>query len=125
MAKEAALEKNGVSAYDIGMMRTSNFIQDLAQAYGERCIIDCCIDWLASIKAVHDKKVMETVFRVFGLDCLKRDLGWYVKEKVVKPQAGANLIIAQNSLIKDMAINIADLVQLLNVPDKILQTPLT
>lgn len=68
---------------------------------------------------------METVFRVFGLECLKRDLGWYVKEKVIKPQAGAKLIIAQNSLIKDMAVNIADLVQLLNVPDKILQTPLT
>ena len=92
MAKEAAMQKKGVSPYDIAMMGTSNLIQDLAQSYGERRIIDCCIEWVNTITPAHDKRVMETVFRVFALDCVKRDLGWYVKEKAIKPQAGANLI---------------------------------
>ena len=37
---------------------------------------------------------METVFRVFALDCAKRDLSFYVREKAIKPAAAANLIIA-------------------------------
>lgn len=67
---------------------------------------------------------METVFRVFALDCVKRDLTFYVREKAIKPTAAANLIIAQNSLIKDMSANIEDLLKLLNVPHDILYAPL-
>ena len=67
---------------------------------------------------------METVFRVFALDCVKRDLAFYVKEKAIKPQAAANLIIAQNSLIKDLSSIIESLMTLLNVPDELLQAPL-
>lgn len=67
---------------------------------------------------------METVFRVFALDCVKRDLSFYVREKAIKPTAGANLIIAQNSLIKVMAENVDDLLKLLNVPHDLLYAPL-
>ena len=67
---------------------------------------------------------METVFRVAALDCIKRDLSFYVKEKAIKPTAASNLIIAQNRLIKNMSENIEDLMKLLNVPDDILQAPL-
>ena len=37
---------------------------------------------------------MGIVFRVFAIDCVKRDLGFYVREKAIKPQAAANLAIA-------------------------------
>ena len=67
---------------------------------------------------------METVFRVFALDCAKRDLSFYVREKAIKPSAAANLIIAQNALIKQMAENVNDLLKLLNVPDDLLYAPL-
>jgi len=67
---------------------------------------------------------METVFRVFALDCVKRDLSFYVREKAIKPSAAANLIVAQNSLIKVMSENIEDLLKLLNVPYDILYAPL-
>lgn len=49
IAKETRLRKEGVSAYDVSMMHTSNLIQDLSQVYGERRMVDCCIDWLNSI----------------------------------------------------------------------------
>jgi hypothetical protein len=124
MAKSVSLKKGGMTDYEVNMMGTSELIQDLAMAYAERRMIDCCIDWLAGIEAAHDKKVMEAVFRVAALDCIKRDLGFYIKEKAIKPQAGANLIIAQNSLIKTMAANVDDLLALLAVPDDVLYAPL-
>ena len=92
--KMATLKKQGMSDYDINMMATSDLIQNLAQAYSERRAFDCCIDFLADTKQAHDKKVMTAVFRVFALDCIKRDLSFYVTEKAIKPQAGANLLIA-------------------------------
>ena len=105
------------------MMGTSDLIQALAQAYGERRTIDCCIDFLAPLTG-HDKKVMEVVFRVFALDCIKRDIAWYVREKAISPNAAANLIQAQNGLIKGIAANIEDLMKLLSIPDDILKAPL-
>ena len=123
VAKSAALKKQGMTDYEVNMMGTSELIQSLAEAYGERRIIDCCIDFTKNLSG-KDKKVMEIVFRVFALDCIKRDLTFYVREKAIKPQAAANLIIAQNSLIKDMAENIEDLLKLLNVPHDVLYAPL-
>jgi len=123
IAKNAELKSQGMSAYDINMMATSDLIQDLAQAYAERRTIDCCVDFLAGVQPAHDNKVMGAVFRVFALGCVKRDLSFYINEKAIKPQAGANLLIAQNSLIKTMATNVDDLLKLLAVPDEVLYAP--
>ena len=90
----ASLKQSGMSDYDVNMMGTSELIQDLAQVYGERRMFDSCIDWLATIPSAQDRKKMETVFRVAALDCIKRDLSFYVKEKAIKPTAASNLIIA-------------------------------
>ena len=119
-----SLKKSGMTDYEVNMMGTSDLIQDLAQSYGERRAIDACIDFLAGTQGTQEKKLMETVFRVFGADVVKRDLAFYVKSGAVKPQAGANLLIAQNSLIKDMAVKIEDLLKLLNVPGDVLYAPL-
>ena len=67
---------------------------------------------------------MDTVFRVFAIDCIKRDLSFYVREKAISATGAANLIQSQNILIKDMSANIEDLLKLLNVPDDILYAPL-
>ena len=85
VAKTAALKKQGMTDYEVNMMGTSELIQTLAEAYGERRIIDCCIEFAKSLTGAQDKKVMETVFRVFALDCIKRDLTFYVREKAIKP----------------------------------------
>ena len=94
MAKMASLKKSGMTDFEVNMMGTSDLIQGLAQTYGERRIIDCCVDFLAETQGRQEKKLMETVFRVFGLDCIKRELSDYVKMGAIKPAAGANLLIA-------------------------------
>lgn len=93
-------------------------------AYGERFMMDACLKFLSELTDDGSKKVMETVFRVFAIDCVKRDLGFYVREKAVGTKAAANLLIAQNSLIKDSAANIGDLIKLLNVPEDVLYAPI-
>jgi acyl-CoA oxidase len=93
-AKTAELKKQGKSPYEVNMMGTSNLIQDLAMAYGERRMIDSCLDFLGGLDSAQDRKVMECVFRVAAIDCVKRDLSFYISEKAIKPQAGANLLIA-------------------------------
>lgn len=123
VAKMAKLQKSGMTAYEVNMMGTSDLIQNLAQSYGERRMLDSCIDFLATLSG-QNKKIMEVVFRVFAIDCVKRDLSFYIKEKAIKATAAANLIIASNSLIKVVAANIEDLLELLNAPDDILYAPL-
>lgn len=84
MAKMVSLKKSGMTDYEVNMMGTSDLIQDLAQAYGERRAIDTCIDFLAETQGIKERKLMETVFRVFGADCIKRDLAFYVKMGAIK-----------------------------------------
>lgn len=123
VAKMGKLAKDKVHPYDIQMYHTSDFIQDLALAYGERRMIDACQVFLSEISG-DSKKTMETVFRVFAIDCVKRDLALYVSEGAISQKGAANLLIAQNSLVKGMAEKIEDLVVMLNVPADVLYTPI-
>lgn len=123
VAKMAKLAKEKIHAYDIQMYHTSDLIQDLALAYGERRMLETCIVFLSELTG-NSCRLMQTVFRVFAIDCVKRDLGFYVAEGAISQKGAANLLIAQNSLIKDLAANIEELVTLLNVPADVLYTPI-
>jgi len=67
---------------------------------------------------------MEIVFRVFALDTLKTNLGFYVAEGAISATAGANLITVQNEMIKFVAANVNDLLAVLDVPHDLLYAPL-
>lgn len=105
------------------MFHTSDLIQDTSLAYGERRMLDECVVFLSQISGA-TKPLLEKVFRVFAIDCIKRDLGFYVSEGAISQKGAVNLLIAQNSLIKDMAAGIDTLLVLLNVPEEVLHTPI-
>ena len=67
---------------------------------------------------------MKIVFRVFAIDTIKTNLGYFISEGTISSAGAKNLIIAQNSLIKYVAVNVNDLLTLLNVPHDVLYTPL-
>jgi len=67
---------------------------------------------------------MEIVFRVFALDTIKTNLGFYITEGAVSATAGANLITVQNEMIKYVSANVNDLLQVLDVPHDLLYAPL-
>lgn len=120
----AALKKQGVSDFNILMRECSDNIQDLAMAYGERNTMEQAIASLAKYKNAENRKAMTVVYRVFGCDILKRDLGYYLKAQAVGRVAAKALIETQNELIKAMAANVDPLVGGLNVPHEQLYVPI-
>ena len=74
------------------MREMSDTIQDLAMAYGERNTIEACSIFLSNLKNTENKKVMDIVFRVFAIDILKRDLGFYLVNGAVSRGAAKNMI---------------------------------
>jgi hypothetical protein len=95
----------------------------MALAYGESRCLGQCEEFLGQITGP-TKPLVEKVFRVYAIDCVKRDIGFYISEGAISGKAAHNLLIAQNSLIKDMAAGIDDLITLLNVPEDVLHTPI-
>ena len=65
------------------MRKCSDHIQDLAMAYGERNTMEQSILMLEEIDNDTNRNVMEVVFRVFGIDCLTKSLGFYLRQKSV------------------------------------------
>ena len=85
------------------MYECSDNIQGLAMAYGERKTIEQCSESLSKIKNNENKKVLEIVFQVFAIDALQKDLGFFLKEKAVSPNAACAAISTQKDLIKKVA----------------------
>lgn len=94
--KTMEMQKAGKSGFEVMMHHTSNLVQDLAMAYGERHALESCIAFLKTIQHTESRKVMEVVFRVFGADTIKTNLGYYISENAVSATGAANLITAQN-----------------------------
>lgn len=70
------------------MRETSDIMQNLASSYGERQTMDYCISVLRNqIKCPHNKKIMALVFRLFGTECIFRDLSFYMIQGVVSREA--------------------------------------
>lgn len=67
---------------------------------------------------------MKIVFRVFAIDAVKKNLGYYITEGAISGAGAKNLITAFNSLLKYVAVNVNDLLTLLNVPQDVLYAPL-
>ena len=93
-------------------------------AYGERLTIESCVHFMKGLKNTANGKLMEVVFRVFALDTVKQNLGFYLVNGAISRVAGAALIETQNYLIKKMADQIDVLLNCLNVPEHAVYTPI-
>jgi len=94
-------------------------------AYGERWTIESCAASMSKFRTAETKKVMETVYRLFAMDTVKTNLGFYLVEGAVSKQAAANLHETQRNVIKQVANHTDDLLKTLNVVEDSLYTPLT
>jgi hypothetical protein len=74
------------------MREMSDTIQDLAMAYGERNTIEACGVFLTNLKNAENKRVMSIAIRIFAVDILKRDLGFYLVNGAVSKQAAKHMI---------------------------------
>lgn len=61
-------------------------------AYGERNTIEACGVFLNKLKNAENKKVMSTAIRIFAVDILKRDLGFYLVNGAVSKAAAKHML---------------------------------
>jgi len=120
----AALTKQGKSTYQIMMREVSNNIQDLAMAYGERNTLEQCLVLISKLKNAENVKVMTIVYRLFAVDTIKQNLGFYLVNKAVGREAASALTGTQHQLVKDVAANVVGLMNSLNVPLDQLYVPI-
>ena len=83
-----------------------------------------CIDQLDQIRCPETKKTYELIFRVFGLDIIIRELGFFLTQGVIGLIAAKNLAEVQNSLIKKLAELAPRIIESMNVPTHALYTPI-
>ena len=106
------------------MFESSDAVQNLAQAYGERQALEFCMDSLTSIKCGGVKATFELIYKIFAVDILLRDLGFYLSQGVISQVAAQGATKAMSQMIKDLAKNANTIIENMNVPAHALHTPI-
>ncbi len=70
------------------------------------------------------KRNFESLFKLYAVENIVRDLGFYISEGVVSQTAGASAISSISTLVKEIAKSCADILDSLNVPTHALHTPI-
>jgi len=81
------------------MREVSDNMQELAMAYGERNTIESCLMDLSKMKNAANAKVMTAVYRLYALECIRRDLGFYMVEKAISQEAARNTTATFHMLV--------------------------
>ena len=68
--------------------------------------------------------MIELAFRLFAMDIVKNDLGFFLARKAVSKQAAQHLIAHENALIKELAKYIDPILASFNVPLEQLHVPI-
>lgn len=105
-SRMSELGKMGRTQYQILMREVSDGIQELAMAYGERIMIEACINFWEKVKNDANKKMIESVFRIFAIDAVKRELGFYLINGAVSQVAAKSLVETQKILIRETSKNV-------------------
>ena len=120
--KMTSLKGNGKSNYDILMFETSDEIQELALAHGERLAILNCIASLE--KLTTSKEIVKNYFILFAWEIILRDLSTFIMEGWMCIKLAGELKNHYNELIKKAAKDINVIVDSLNIPVHSLQVPI-
>ena len=67
---------------------------------------------------------MESVFRLYGADCIYRDMAFYMIEGLVSNEASKNLTSTRLQLIKEIAPRCNDLFDCMSIPKHALYAPI-
>lgn len=86
--------------------------------------MEFCISVLSKIKNADSHQIMTKVFRLFGADCVNRDLSFYVVQGVLSQAAIDGIIPTRHALIKDIALRVNDLMDCMSIPKHALHAPI-
>jgi hypothetical protein len=99
-------------------------VQKLAEFYGERNAFEAAFKDIMKVKNPKNREVLVTMLRLYGLDIVKRELGYLMYHEVVGQKAAENINETFNKLVKSLAQDAPTVIEGLNVPTFALHTPI-
>ena len=124
VATTKAQLKNGKSSYEVLMRETSDIMQDLARAYGEREAMQYTVERVAQLKNQENRELMTQVLQLYGLEIVERDLHHHVLAKLINKQTAMQVTLTKLALVKSLAQRANDLLDCMSIPKDCLYAPI-
>ncbi|KAJ1675669.1 hypothetical protein EV182_000819 [Spiromyces aspiralis] len=115
--------KQGKTIYQIWMFEESDLIQATSRSFGE---FVCMQQFYAQLNDMNGefRRVMETVYQVFGLSLLEDNLAYLLEDGHIKPQVAKQIGNHSRQLIAEVAKYSLKVVEGFGVPDAMLTAPI-
>lgn len=108
--------EEGKTYFDIWQYEVSDEIQSLAQAFGERFILQNSLLNLAKIKNPGAKKAIEQAIFLHSLNVVRLNVAYYLTNGVISAEAAEELDAVNDAAVKAFVPYMNDCVEALGVP---------
>jgi len=111
--------EEGNSYFDTWMYMVSDEIQDLAQAFGERYMLQGAIKNWEACKHAGTKQLLEKAIYLHMLALVRENSGWYLMNDIISAKAAQNLDLEHDKAVKDFVPHMNTAVEglgLFNIP---------
>ena len=110
-------------SFNTWMYEESDLIQHAGRAYGERLISEQFLNVISKADSCI-QPVLEQLHKLYSLDVLERNLGWYLASEILPVQEGAGVNSEAAKLCKDLAPQALPLVESFGITDTMLSAPI-
>ena len=125
LANSMAKATRDGTIYETWMMRESNLVQATAMAYAEllafRQMTAVCRDGSAGSNSVWIAQLQ----KLYALDCIENDLGWFVSNAVITPaDRGCQVEVEIQSVCAQIGSLLPHFVDAFSIPDQLVHAPI-
>eukprot|EP01136_Pigoraptor_vietnamica_P012831 Opistho-1_new@53178 len=118
---------SGKALFDVWMYEESDLVQDVARAYSERLAFDTLTD-ATKQQPSSNHGVLNKVRSLYALDCVSRDVGFFMSSELVKPSEGEGLADSVRALCasgeQGIGNDLLSLVAAFNIPEHSIAAPI-
>lgn len=124
LAKRMKLKmKKGSTIFDIWMKQESDLVQDLARSYGERICLEQFMKATLSAKG-KVKETLRNVLILYANTVLKRNLSWYLLEKIIPLNKGKSVDETFTKYCRILGPLSLSLTNAFGLPESVLSSPI-
>uniref|UniRef100_A0A7S2Z2G9 Acyl-coenzyme A oxidase n=3 Tax=Eukaryota TaxID=2759 RepID=A0A7S2Z2G9_9CHLO len=121
MGKLMVLQPSEV--FETWMKRESDLVQATSEAYGEVFVLEQALATLAGkLASAQAKEVVSKIAALYALDCIRRDLAWYLCEGLVGRDQAADVQERVEGLCRDLVPSIPSLLNAFEIPALLVDT---
>jgi acyl-CoA oxidase len=93
---------NGRTIFDVWMHDQSDVIQAAARAFGERIVLEQCLQAINSCD-ISISRILIQLTKLYALCALEEQIGWYLSHQLISPATAMKLETDIQLLVKDLA----------------------